>query len=75
MSRNPNTRHNWFFRPLLYHPDQDPGRHENFQIQKVMLLANPFYGFRYGSVPDPYHWITDLDPAIFFSGFQDAFKK
>jgi hypothetical protein len=23
---------------------------------------------------DPYHWLTDPDPALFVSGFQDANK-
>jgi hypothetical protein len=26
-------------------------------------------------IPDPYHWITDPDSALFFSRFQDANKK
>jgi hypothetical protein len=26
-------------------------------------------------VPDPYHSITDPDPALLFSGYQDANKK
>ncbi len=30
---------------------------------------------RFDSAPDPYHWNTYTDPALYFSDFQDANQK
>jgi hypothetical protein len=53
----------------------------NVDVEKIIgfvLNSVPIRNvlIRYGfTSADPYYWITDPDPALFFRGFQDVNKK
>jgi hypothetical protein len=50
-----------------------------FVVEHTTLthLENKFFNSKQlkNSVPDPWHFYTDPNPALFISGFQDADKK